>query len=242
MSAAGAILFARYAYPPNELGYCGPVGAETLLDARAHADIEARARAFEGAWSYLELLAEVTGDPDPLSEQVVEAYWVGSDLLDAVEPDVLVGRLERRFAGQLGGSWRNARGRARAHHSFQVFEVYPWVGILTRGATAGPAVNVLDRCRIRTGAVASVEGESALVTTATLRWQDGALVHGDPVNERVRWSVDGRSLIDPPAVGDQVALHWDWVCETITPDQGRWIEGAERRQLAVLGLAGSTGE
>ena len=33
MSADGAVLFARYAYPPNELGYCGPAGAEQMLDA-----------------------------------------------------------------------------------------------------------------------------------------------------------------------------------------------------------------
>ena len=32
MSAEGALAFARYAFPPNELGYCGPVGARAMLD------------------------------------------------------------------------------------------------------------------------------------------------------------------------------------------------------------------
>ena len=54
--------------------------------------IERRARQFEGAWSYLEVLAESLGDDDPLSSDVVEAYWVGSELLDRVDPAALVTR------------------------------------------------------------------------------------------------------------------------------------------------------
>jgi hypothetical protein len=57
MSDAGARLFARYAYPPNELGYCGPDGAAAMLDPDRPAEIARRARQFEGAWSYLEFLA-----------------------------------------------------------------------------------------------------------------------------------------------------------------------------------------
>ena len=31
----GPVLFARYAYPPNSLGYCGPGDPSALLDAAA---------------------------------------------------------------------------------------------------------------------------------------------------------------------------------------------------------------
>ena len=34
MSVQGALLFARYAYPPNELGYCGPDGAGALCGSK----------------------------------------------------------------------------------------------------------------------------------------------------------------------------------------------------------------
>ena len=103
MSAEGAVRFARYAYPPNALGYCGPAGSEALLAPDATDEIERRARHFEGAWSYLEVLAEATG-LDPLDDEVVEAYWVGSDLLDEVDPGALVARLRERFRGQPGGT------------------------------------------------------------------------------------------------------------------------------------------
>ncbi|MEP6816660.1 MAG: DUF6390 family protein [Marmoricola sp.] len=236
MSAEGAVLFARYAYPPNELGYCGPEGAEAMLAPDAIADIERRARQFEGAWSYLELLAETLGTADPLATDVVEAYWVGNQLLDDVEPAALVERLEDRFRGQLGGTWRAAVDRARAHHSFQVFEVYPWAGLLQSGRPAAPAVLVLDRCRIRVGLVQEVHGETVTVLSHPLVWDGSALCRSGATIERARWSVDGRTLIRPPVPGDLLALHWDWVCDILTPAQACLVDELEDRQRYAVGL------
>jgi Family of unknown function (DUF6390) len=236
VSAEGAVLFARYAYPPNELGYGGPAGASAMLEPSAVADIERRARQFEGAWSYLEVLAECLGTDDPLAVEVVDAYWVGSGLLDEVDPDALVDRLVDRFRGQPGGTWRTASARARAHHSFQVFEVYPWTQLLLDGRPAGPAVNVLDRCRIRVGVVQSVDGERLTTTARLLEWDGARLDAGEATVETVRWSVGGRALMDAPAIGDLVALHWDWACDVLTPDQARRVCDLEQRQCAALGL------
>ena len=235
MSAAGAALFARYAYPPNELGYCGPDGAAELLRPGATAEIERRARDFDGAWTYLELLAEAAGTPDPLDARVVEAYWVGNDLLDRVEPGVLVERLRDRFRTQPGGTWRQASARAVAHHSFHVFDVYPWAGLLqARGSPA--AVAVLDLCRIRTGRVLRVDGEAATVHSHPLRWDGTALTTGPPQQQTVRWSVGGLALIHTPAAGDRVALHWDWVCDTLTDEQCARLESLEYTELTAVGI------
>src|SRR3954453_942934 len=77
----GPIRFARYAYGPNRLGYCGPDAADELLgEAAAGGDvrrIRELARGFEGAWPYLELIARSNGIADPLDGRVVEAYWLG---------------------------------------------------------------------------------------------------------------------------------------------------------------------
>lgn len=238
MSAAGAVLFAQYAYPPNELGYCGPEGAAAMLRPEEVAEIERRARQFEGAWSYLEFLAETVDLDDPLAAEVVEAYWVGSDLLDEVDPAALVERLEDRFRGQPGGTWRDAATRARAHHAFQVFEVYPWAGLLLDGRPAGPAVNVLDRCRIRAGVVCGVDGETVTVVTRPLAWDGASLCQADATYERARWCVDGAALIAAPALGDVVALHWDWVCDVLTADQAKRMVDLDVRQRRAVGLAG----
>lgn len=236
MSARGALQFARYAYPPNELGYCGPEGAQAMLDPDALAEIESRARLFDGAWVYLEFLAEVLGDDDPLSAVVVETYWLGTDRLDEVEPRALVERLEDRFRGQLGGTWRQSTTRARAHHSYQVFEVYPWAAMLSAGRPPGPAVNVLDRCRIRTGLVTDVDGEWVTVRSRLLAWDGSHLTPASPGVERARWSIDGLTLQSPPRPGDVVALHWDWVCDVLTDDQAVRVERLEEQQRAALGL------
>jgi hypothetical protein len=225
MSAPGALLFARYAYPPNELGYCGPDGAGALLRAADTEEIARRARRFDGAWAYLEFIAASAGLPDPLDVRVVEAYWIGNDLLDAVDPGALLDRLRDRFAGQVGGSWR-ASDRPAAHHSFQVFEVYPWAGLLA--ATGNPtAVSVLDQCRIRTGTVLRVDGESALVRARPLVWREQTLRRGPERDDVVRWSAGGSALIAAPSPGDLVSVHWDWICDVVSPAQAATIDALE---------------
>ena len=236
MSDEGARLFAQYAYPPNELGYCGPPGAQAMLGPHAVADLERRARQFEGAWAYLELLAEEADIPDPLDRAVVEAYWVGGELLDSVDPARLVTRLENRFRGQPWGSWHGAGHRARAHHSFQVYEVYPWAGILLSGKSPGPGVEVLDRCRIRVGHVVAVDGETARVRCRPLTWDGSELAEAEEAQESVRWAVAGASLIAAPQPGDQVALHWDWVCDLVSDEQAQQIQERERKARRDVGL------
>lgn len=237
MTASGALTFARYAFPPNDLGYCGPDDARAMLVPGAVEEIGRRARRFEGAWVYLEVLAEAAGSEDLLAEEVVEAYWVGNDLLDAVDPAHLGARLRERFRGQRGGTWQDAGARARAHHSFQVLEVYPWASTLRAGLPPGPAIDVLDRCRIRTGEVTEVDGELVAVTSRVLAWDGVDLAPAAAAPERARWSVDGLSLIDVPVVGDLVALHWDWVCDILTHEQADRLEELELDQLRNLGLA-----
>ncbi|MFC8828853.1 DUF6390 family protein, partial [Streptomyces sp. NPDC057137] len=170
----------------------------------------------------------------------VEAYWIGNDLLDRADPAALLARMRDRFRGQLGGTWREASDRALAHHSFQVFDVYPWAELL-RSSGNPTALSVLDRCRIRTGVVRSVAGESATVESRPLTWTGTALIPGPPREESVRWSTGGRSLIPGLAPGDLVALHWDWVCDVVTEAQAARIESTEAGQLAALECAPATG-
>jgi hypothetical protein len=235
VSAQGALLFARYAYPPNELGYCGPDGAAAMLQPNAIAEIERRARQFEGAWCYLEFIAQSCGICDPLDPRVVEAYWVGNDLLSRCDPGALNQHLGQRFDGQQGGTWRGAGDRAQAHHSFQVFEVYPWARLLA--SVGNPiALSVIQACRIRVGVVIEVDGQQATVQSCPLSWDGSSFEPGPPAREQVRWSSHGRSLLQGISPGDQVALHWDWVCDVLTAEQVASIESREARQRGALGV------
>ena len=104
--APGPVLFARYAYPPNSLGYCGPADPAALLGAATssggQATLQQLASRFEGAWPYLQLIAACNKIDDPLDRRVVEAYWVGNALLDHVPSMTLVSSLSDRFEERAG--------------------------------------------------------------------------------------------------------------------------------------------
>lgn len=238
--STGPVLFARYAYPPNSLGYCGPDRARELLE-RACAgvddpDLRRLAAGFEGAWPYLELIAAASGIADPLDAEVVEAYWVGNHLLDAVTPTLLHAFLEDRFRGRAGATWPMLRDTmsltATPHHNFHVFAVYPWVGLLRSGRLTEP-LHVLDRCRIRWGHVLDVDHAGATVSSPALAWDGARLELGPERVERVLHSDDGLSLNGSLAVGDWVSLHWDWVCDRLDARRLRDLRRHTTRQLAV---------
>ncbi len=235
MLGSGAQLFARYAYPPNELGYCGPADASVLLrrDAGADLDIARHARQFEGAWAYLELIAQHAAIGDPLDERVVEAYWVGNDLLDLLPPDDVARELQQRLPPQPGAAFF----AGHAHHGYQVFAVYPWVGLLARSRASGAvaqAVRILDQCRIRWGEVRGIDGEHAVVACRPLRYGDGELELGGPIEQRVAISSGGRSLLPAAelAAGAQIAMHWDWACDVLDDAQVARLARHTADQLA----------
>lgn len=206
---SGPETFACYAYPPNELGYCGP--AEV-----AHADLATHAREFDGAWPYLRAIADAAGISDPLDDDVVRSYWVGGPLLDKVDPAELLSRLRSAFAGQITGLLGDLpdRSHALAHHSFHVFVVYPWIRFLDRDPAT--PLQVMQDCRIRWGVVDSVAGDHADIVCRPLSSNDGVLALGEPRIETVRWRKDGQSLAPPPTPGETVSAHWDWVCGTLS--------------------------
>ncbi len=120
------------------------------------------------------------------------------------------------------------------HHSFHVFTVYPWVAMLGRGRDA-VALSVLEQCRIRWGTVTAVAEERATVVSEPLTYVDGELVLGPEREESVRWSTGGSSLVRELVDGDLVALHWDWVCDTLDPGQLEALRRWSAHRLAPSG-------
>jgi hypothetical protein len=95
-------------------------------------------------------------------------------------------------------------------------------------------MRVLDRCRIRSGRVLSVANDEALVECAPLIWDDRRITVGPVAAEKVRTGIDGVGLTAQIRVGDQVALHWDWVCDVINDDQRTMLERYSDRHLGLV--------
>ncbi|MBA2529531.1 MAG: hypothetical protein H0V19_06135 [Euzebyales bacterium] len=234
------MLFARYAYPPNERGFCGPDDHLAMLEYGANQvsdpGLVQLARAFTGPWPYLTLIAGAAGIPDPFDRRVVEAYWVGNDLLDRVDMADFGNAVSDRFRKVAGPSWgylaENIPAGAVAHHSFHVFGVYPWVGLLA-AHRGGDPLRILDRCRIRWGQVVTATCDEAVVRCRPLTWDGTRLQLGAPEAETARCAAGGLGFVRDLAPGDWVALHWDWVCDRLTARQLADLRRFTARQLQI---------
>lgn len=245
MTAKGALLFGRYAFPPNQLGYCGPPDHQALLDYVVHdapdkglVELERR---FEGAYPYLVLIAHANGIADPFDERVVDAYWVGNKLLNQVEPGAFHDSLEVRFAPRMDArsfhwlSGKLAQG-ARPHHNFHVFDVYVRAGLM-RDERATVAIGLMDSCRVSWGTVIGFEGDELIVERSPLGLVEGKLALTSPVITRVTRQQGGQGFVQEAVVGSVVSIHWNWACDVFT---GTAQARLERATASCLKLANQT--
>jgi len=238
-SVPGPVLFARYAYPPNRLGLCGPDDAPGLLHGAAEG-AERRLRelalGFEGAYPYLRLIAEASGIADPLDARVVDAYWIGSELTAAVRPRAMHRDLGDRFRPRMTtDAWRwleaALAGGSRPVHAFHVLEIFPRIGLL-RGGRVDPMVETIDACRIRWGRVREVAGDRLVVDARRLELIDGRLRLGAARTEEAMAWRGPDALLDGVIPGDWVSLHWGWACDRLRPTAlarlAAWTDAAVR--------------
>lgn len=207
VTASGAALFARYAYPPGDLGHTVADHARELRDY-APRGLSAQSmgqqwRAYVTALPALMDIAQALHIEDPLDVTVVEAYWVGSAAVDGI---------------------------AELHHNASVFSDAPWVRMLT-SANGERALHVLDQCRVRWGRVVDVTPTSATVRSRPLQINDGLLAFGEPRVETVRIKPEGAGLAGRVQRGDWCAMHWDWLADRLSTRQLVQLRRVTRLQV-----------
>jgi Family of unknown function (DUF6390) len=236
----GPLLFARFAFPPNRLGLCGPEDGLTLPErvrtGRPDPELRRIAEGFEGAYPYLQLIAAENDLADPLDSRVVEAYWLGNGLLREVGPRARHDDLTDRFRPRTQSrEWRwladKAGGPSMVHHSFHVLEILPRIGLI-RGGLPPDLLGVLERCLVRPGRVTAVAAGSLLVDLPRLELVDGALRLGAPTAATIS-TANGEGFGDILLPGDEVAVHWDRVCGRLSRTQAATLTAVTRRNLDV---------
>lgn len=237
----GTSRFVRYAFMPNRLQYCGGDDNRTILEY-AVADVrepplDRMLRKFSGALPYLQLIARRNGIADPFEERVVEAYWIGNDLLERVEARELYDHLRERYRGELSPRVMDrvaakAPAGARPHHSFHVLDVWRQT---ERGRS--DVLATIDSCRISWGRVTAVTPGELIVERSPIELREGRLVLGPPRSERVTRILEGSGFVGSAQIGDVVSIHWSWACEVLA---NRQVAALERYTTHHLRLANLT--
>ncbi len=235
----------RYAFGPNRLHYCGP---DANAEVKSHIEagvadpgLQALLKRFETLYPYLLHIASENGIRDPFDSRVVEAYWLGNDLLAHVEQGHFYGHLKdglsmkKKMGAEAfeSGVAEKIRHGGLPHHSFHVLNV--WKGM---GEKMLEGISDVAECLVSVGEVAEVAGPWITVRTDRLTFDGKRLTLVQEVRKLPR-PFDASEEWDMLSPGDFVSFHWGVVCETLTREQaarvkrytGKSVELANERFL-----------
>ena len=230
----GVQLAARFSIATYRLKYCGPADAEpalfrTIVEGK---DLEASRTAllrFEALEPYLTAIAAKHG-LDPLDRDVVEAYWIGNELLDDFTREDFRGILDTLVRRGLPRSMADVFAahlprRPLPHHTFHVSFV--GVGNVT-GLVKTTRPN-MEACRPSWARVLRVTKGSLEVEKPALVYARSRIEVGPAIGDHVAY--DPRIL---PRIreGDHVVLHWNWPALVLADDQLANLKEYTRRSLA----------
>jgi len=219
----GLLKCARYAFSPNKLKYCGPVDKNYqifshIVEQQADQGLGELLDDFQVMYPYLKLIADENNIQDPLDERVVEAYWIGNELLEKVklkgfwdhllEKQKLKSRFREKDLKWIVGKVPMG---AKVHHSFHVFNIWNRTGHEAKPHT----IPTMDNCRISWGEVIGKSKDKIKVNTQKLEYIDGQLKLKSGVVKEISWRIGDKELINDIKKKDLVSFHWGWVCEKL---------------------------
>jgi len=227
----GILRCARYAFGPNRLHYCGPDANREVAAYLAHGvsdpGLAHLLSEFRTMYPYLKLIAEANRIADPFEERVVEAYWIGNELLENVSKSKLYRHLideqhlKKRLSSQAFEHLTNTVGAgALPHHSFHVLDIWRRTGHQDREHT----LESLDECRISWGRVTAIDGPTLTVEREPLAYAKGKLFLAPANPRKLIRRLESNYQIEQLKIGDLVTVHWGVPCEVITPQQVKTLK------------------
>jgi len=228
----GLTLCSRYSFAPNSLHFCGPERQKDMLgyvsQAEADGGLVDILNRFETLYPYLVLIASENRIKDPFDPRVVEAYWLGNNLLGSVHTRSLIKHLDdtvglkqklpnKKFSSMMD----EVVERGVPQHNFHVMNVYVRTGHLAIPHT----LTTMNECRISWGKVIECVHPNYIVETQPLTYQHNRLALG-AVEKKAVMSVGVK-----PHVGDWVSIHWGYLCDRITDRQRENLAYYTKRAL-----------
>jgi len=214
----GALKFIKYAYPPNELRYCGPSNHRAVFDYFQQKKLDEGLiellSKFNGAYPNLCYIAASNRIKDPFDAKVVEAYWVGNNLLNQAS----IADYYQYLKDQHKGQWDNHAldlvfgaskpYGAKPHHSFHVLSLF------AKKRRTRAVLKHIGNCLILPGLVKKISLDSILVRYRPIIVEGNGLVFGSITSQKLK-CFDERKINE----GDQISFHWNWICDKLTDKQ-----------------------
>lgn len=219
----GVLRCSRYAFGPNRLHFCGPDANREIWDyvndGYTDFGLQKLLRGFETLYPYLDRIARSNRIPDPFDARVVDAYWIGNELLDTVDKRTL----HQYFIDDLRLKDKLPIKRFRLleervgfgilpNHNFHVFNVPKKMG--HQEMLASP--EFMDSCRISWGKVTEVSGPNITVMREPVLVTNGKLSLGPAVEKKIVRRLEADYDIEMLKPGEYVTLHWDIPCEVVS--------------------------
>ncbi|KKR08550.1 MAG: hypothetical protein UT32_C0001G0070 [Parcubacteria group bacterium GW2011_GWC2_39_14] len=222
----GLLTCARYAFMPNRLQYCGGPNNEELFayntENVSDPGLSALLKEFQTLFPYLKLIAESNKIKDVFDARIVEAYWLGNELLENVSMKRLYShfvdglhlkkKLQPKDLELLMG--KIPRG-AIPHHCFHVLNIYFRTGHLAVPHT----LESMDSCRIGWGKVKKISENDLIVETQRLVYENNRLKLSETIDKNISFKLLHKSFLQNPTIGDNISYHWGWACDKITEKQ-----------------------
>ncbi len=239
----GILRCSRYSFGPNRLHYCGPDANRELRglieNGKKDFGLEIILRQFKTLYPYLRYIAEENKIVDPFDVRVVEAYWLGNNLLEKIQKrklhDFLVDNLQikNRFNNKEFTWLREKIDQgALPHHSFHVLNIWQQKGHSDHLEN----LNRMDECRISSGVVEKISGPEITVSTEPLVYVNGKFALGSVISKVLTRQLEAEYDIEQIKPGQIVSIHWSVPCEVITPKQAQTLKKYTLKNIAFANL------
>lgn len=239
----GLLRCSYYAFGPNRLHYCGPDKNQEILaymkNKTSNSDLESILKLFQTMYPYLRHIAWGNNIKDPFDEKVVEAYWIGNELLETIEKKKFYRYLleELEVKKKVGTKsfdtiTNKLRQSAVPHHSFHVFNVW----LQQSPKSPEEILQNMESCRISWGKVIIIDDPHITVETESLVYNNRKLALGNLVQKKITRGLDSNYEIEQLKIGDIITMHWEVPCEVITEAQTKMLRKYTERHIKLVNL------
>lgn len=170
---------------------------------------------FEAAYAYYELIAQKNKvKAGPFNKRVVEAYWIGNELLEKVKARDLREMIVEKFTrpGLLSIQQAETKVKlipesAKPHHSFHVLIL----GSITGRVDFDNNTKLMDICRIGWGKVSKLKTSKISISYNPLIGKK-IIKLGKPIKKEIIWD---KKILPGVKVGDWVSFHWNYAIQVL---------------------------